>query len=184
MGCRFALMGAGGADEYDFPTVYFIGITDFSIHKESSQVMYRYSIREDSTGEQMTGRLQYIFLELPNSTKAMEPGASIVDKLCYALHNMQSFKEIPPEFKGEVFDLLFDSAEIANFTPSEKNKYENDMTTERDIRNQIRFAEKKGMEKGMEKERQAIARQMLADSFPAETVAKYTGLTTEALAKL
>ena len=43
-----------GADEYDFPTVYFIGITDFSIHKESSQVMYRYSIREDSTGEQMT----------------------------------------------------------------------------------------------------------------------------------
>lgn len=58
------------------------------------------------------------------------------------------------------------------------------MTTERDIRNQIRFAEKKGMEKGMERERQAIARQMLAERIPAETVAKCTGLSKEDIAAL
>lgn len=185
-----------GPEEYDFPTVYFIGLTNFSIHKGSDNVMYRYSIREDSTGEQMTPRLQYIFLELPNSTKAMAPGASVVDKLCYALHNMQSFKEIPSEFKGEIFNLLFDSAEIAKFTPSEKIKYENDMTTERDIHNQIRFAKKqgiqegmekgieKGIEKGAEQERLAIARQMLAKGYSPSDVAEITGLSPEALAKL
>ncbi|MBO4596096.1 MAG: Rpn family recombination-promoting nuclease/putative transposase [Bacteroidales bacterium] len=177
-----------GPEEYDFPTVYFIGLTNFSIHKGSDNVMYRYSIREDSTGEQMTPRLQYIFLELPNSTKAMAPGASVVDKLCYALHNMQSFKEIPSEFKGEIFNLLFDSAEIAKFTPSEKIKYENDMTTERDIHNQIRFAKKQGIqegiEKGAEQERLAIARQMLAKGYSPSDVAEITGLTPEALAKL
>ena len=169
-----------GADEYDFPTVYFIGISDFSIHKESKQVMYRYSIREEESHELMTSRLQYIFLELPNSTKALEPNASVIDKLCYALHNMQFFKEIPPEFNGEIFNLLFDSAEISNFTPDERIKYENDMTTERDIRNQIRFAEKQGAkEKATE-----IAKQMLAKGYPASDISEITGLSPEAVAAL
>ena len=110
----------------------------------------------------------------------MEPEASIVDKLCYALHNMQFLKEMPAGFNGEIFNLLFDSAEIPNFTPLERIKYENDMTTERDIRNQIRFAEKQGTkEKATE-----IAKQMLADSVPVETISKYTGLSPEAVAAL
>ena len=37
------------------------------------------------------------------------------------------------------------------FTPQEKIKYEYDMTTERDIRNQLAYAEEKGVEKGMER---------------------------------
>ena len=181
-----------GAEEYDFPTVYFIGLTDFSIHNGSDKVMYRYSIRENSSGEQMTNRLQYIFLELPNSTKAMDPKASVVDKLCYALHNMQFLKEVPAGFNGEIFNLLFDSAEIANFTPTEKIKYENDMTTERDIRNQIRFAKKEGLQEGMEQgiekgaEQKAaeIARQMLAEKLPIDLICRVTGLSAEALANL
>ena len=53
------------------------------------------------------------------------------------------------------------------------------MTTERDIRNQIRYAERKGMEKGMEKEAEQIARRMLADNEPIEKIVKYSGLTEE-----
>ena len=49
------------------------------------------------------------------------------------------------------------------------------MTTERDIRNQIRYAEKKGIEKGTEQ----IARRMLADNEPIEKIVKYSGLTEE-----
>ena len=46
---------------------------------------------------------------------------------------------------------MFEAANIATFTPEDKVKYEFNMTTERDIRNQIRYAERKGLEKGMEK---------------------------------
>ena len=53
------------------------------------------------------------------------------------------------------------------------------MTTERDIRNQIRYAEKKGMEKGMEKGVEKVAREMLRDNVPIETITKYSGLTEE-----
>ena len=61
------------------------------------------------------------------------------------------------------------------------------MTTERDIRNQIRFAEKKGREEGREEGRaegareKAIetARAFLKMGVPAETVAAGTGLTMD-----
>ena len=54
------------------------------------------------------------------------------------------------------------------------------MTTERDIRNQIRYAEKKG------KAEQAIemARRMLADKMPYEAIARYSGLTEEQIKAL
>ena len=53
--------------------------------------------------------------------------------------------------KEEIFKRLFKTAEIANFTPEERIKYENDMTTERDIQNYISYAREKGLEEGMEK---------------------------------
>ena len=49
---------------------------------------------------------------------------------------------------AEIFELLFSSAEIAKFAPEEKIKYENDMTTERDIRNQIAYGREKGRAEG------------------------------------
>ena len=108
----------------------------------------------------------------------------MVDKLCYALHNMQFFNEMPSGFNGEIFNLLFDSAEIAKFTPSEKIKYEKDMTTERDIRNQIRFAEKKGVKKGAEQKATDIARQMLKEQLPVDVIVRVTGLSEEVVAAL
>ena len=53
--------------------------------------------------------------------------------------------------EGDLYRLLFESAEIATFTPQEKIKYEYDMTTERDIKNQIASAKEIGIEEGMEK---------------------------------
>ena len=49
---------------------------------------------------------------------------------------------------------LFESAEIATFTPEERIKYKNDMTTERDRYNQLVFAEAKGREQGREEGRE------------------------------
>ena len=169
-----------GQDEYDFPTVYFIGITDFSIHMDTTQVLYRYRLREDHSNEVMTERVQYIFLELPNCKDEPRRDAPVVDKICWALHNMPSFEDRPGVLEEEIFRLLFESAEIATFTPEEKIKYEHDMTTERDIRNQIRFAEKTGAkQKAIE-----IARQMHAERIPIETIARCTGLSAEEISAL
>ena len=46
---------------------------------------------------------------------------------------------------------MFSSADLHNFAEEDRIKYQNDMTTERDIQNQIDFAMDKGREEGFEK---------------------------------
>ena len=182
--------------DYGFPPVYFVGFMDFSLHEGSDRVLYRYSLREKETGEEMTGSLQFVFLELTNCRKALTPEATLLDNFCYALHNMEHLTDRPEELKEEIFKRLFKTAEIATFTPEERIKYENDMTTERDIQNYISYAREKGleegMEKGMEKGREEgreegrveAAKNMLADEISIDLVAKYTGLSIEQVKQL
>ena len=168
-----------GDEEYEFPPVYFIGLVDFPLHDDPNRVLYRYSLYEDSGDELMTDSLHYIFLELPNCGKALTPEATILDNFCFSMHNMQFLEERPEDLRQEIFELLFDAANIATFAPEDKIKYEYAMTTERDIRNQIRYAERKGMEKGMEKEAEQIARRMLKEGDSVEKVMRITGLSAE-----
>ena len=135
-----------GESVYDFPAVYFIGILDFSIHKDTDRVLFRYDLRERESLEYMTDRIQYIFLELTNCRRALTPEATILENFCYALHNMENLPDRPAGLEAELFRLLFESAEIATFTPQEKIKLEYDMRTERDIKNQIAYAKKEGRE--------------------------------------
>ena len=174
--------------DYGFPPVYFVGFMDFSLHEGSDRVLYRYSLRENETGEEMTGSLQFVFLELTNCRKALTPEATLLDNFCYALHNMEHLTDRPEELKEEIFKRLFKTAEIATFTPEERIKYENDMTTERDIQNYISYAREKGleegMEKGMEKGLLEAARNMLAEGFSIDLVVKCTGLSIEQVKEL
>ena len=71
---------------------------------------------------------------------------------------------------------MFETADIAKFAPEDKTKYDYDMTTERDIRNQIRYAEKQT--------RIETAKMMLADKEPMEKIVKYSGLTEEQIKAL
>ena len=142
-----------GRDTYDFPAVYFIGLMDFSLHDGSDRVMFRYDLRERMSGEMMTDRIQYIFLELPNS-HAVTPESTVLEKFCYALHNLENLSGKPEGFEGELFRLLFETAEIATFTPQEKIRLENDMRTERDLRNQMAYARESGVEEGLARGRE------------------------------
>ena len=182
-----------GETDYDFPTVYFIGLMDFSLHKGSERVDFRYTLRENRSGEIMTPRIQYVFLELPNALeRALTPAASVMDNICWAFHEMEHLTERPAELKQEIFKLLFDSAEIATFTPEERAKYQLDMTTERDIHNQIEYAKETGREEGREQGREEGAREKALETaraflklgIPAETISAGTGLSLEVVQSL
>ena len=123
------------------------------MEKNSDRVQFRYDLRERETRELMTDRIQYIFLELPNCRRALTPEASILDNFRYALHNMERLPEKPLGFDSELLQLLFDSAEIANFTPQERTKYDLDMRTERDFKNQLFYAREEGKKEGREEGR-------------------------------
>ena len=86
------------------------------------------------------------------------------------------------------FSLLFESAEITNFAPEEKSKYEKDMTTERDIRNYISYARLEGREEGRA-EGEAVSKREIAKAFLEKgidkaIIASCTGLSEDEIEKL
>lgn len=107
----------------------------------------------------------------------------------------RNFTSGPKELKGEIFDLLFNSAEINKFAPKERSEYIQDMTTERDRANQLATAEEKGHAKGLAEGRaegkaeglaegeanamRELAQSMLADGLDAPFVSKHTHLPLE-----
>ena len=86
--------------------------------------------------------------------------------------------------KDEIIKLLFDYAKIANFAAEERVKYINDMTTKRDIENQIEYAAEKGEERGRTETLLETARNFKHLGVPAETICKATGLSAEKVAAL
>lgn len=169
-----------GRTDWAFSPIYFIGIMNFSFHKNSDEVLFRYNLKERTSGEPMTDRIEYLFLEIPNCTKALTPEATQLDKICYVFKHISEWDERPEGFEGEFFDLLFKSLEIANFAEDEKSEYLKDMTTERDLANQMRTAENKGRADALYKTAQA----MLQDGMPVEAVIKYTGLPVQEIRDL
>ena len=167
-----------GSDAYGFKPVYFIGVMRFTLHPSDERFLYNYSLRDDNTGSLMTDDLHYVFLEV---TKCKDhKNASLVEKIGYALAHMGSFEKRPEGFAGEFFDLLFSSADLATFAPEEKTKYENNMTTERDIRNQIAYAR----EEGKEEERLAMAKKFKSLGTPVSVISEATGLSEEVINNL
>ena len=177
-----------GAEDWHFAPIYFIGILNFSLHKDTDQVLFRYRLREDNTGDVMTDRVQYLFLEVPNCSKALTEDAQVLDNLCYALGNISALEDKPAALKGELFDLLFNSAEIRNFAPRERNEYLTDMDTIRDRINQLAYARKEGMKEGM-KEGKAqglaeVAKALCEKGVAMDIIVSVTGLSEEQIRAL
>ena len=124
--------------------------------------------------------MKYIFLELPNSVMLWErPEATVLDKFCYALFMLPELDRKPEGLEEEIFRILFESAEIATFTPQERIKYIHDMTTERDIRNQLAYARKEGREEGREEGRATTARKLAELGVDPAIIEKATGVKVE-----
>ena len=94
--------------------------------------------------------------------------------------------------QGEIFDLLFNSAEINKFAPKERSEYIKQMITIRDIVNQMATAEEKGeargrangLAEGRAEARQETAAALLKMGMDAKTVSEATRLSTEEILSL
>ncbi len=145
---------------YSMSPVYMVSIMDFElIHDvrniEGNEIsgtdkrIFRYSLREDNTGELMTDRLKFVFIEIGNFSKEAEELVTGTDKWMYVLKNLARLTDRPAGLQERIFIKLFEAAEIAAFSPEERKQYEHDMMTENDYRNTIEFAKNKAREEGM-----------------------------------
>lgn len=149
-------------------------------------------------------KLTFLYLEMPKFSKKEDELKTMYDKWLFVLHNLSRLMKRPAALQERIFTRLFEQAEIALYTPEERQDYEDSLKVYRDMKNVLDTAELKGMKKGMKKglekgrkeglkkgieqgsfeERRKNARAMKDLGLPLETIAKVTGMTAEDIEKI
>ena len=173
---------------YRLKAVYTIGILNFTFDdKDPDYFHHEVKLMDTRTKEVFYDKLTFIYLEMPKFTKTEDQLVTMFDKWLYAIRHLATLLNRPKALYEKVFEQLFTAAEIAKFNPEELMEYEDSLKALRDWYSVLSTAENKGFAQGKEEGRKegeknkalAIARQMLADGMPAESVARYTNLTVE-----
>jgi predicted transposase/invertase (TIGR01784 family) len=148
--------------------------------------------------------LHMAFVRLPRFNKTEAACRSNRDKLLYVIKNAPQMKKRPKNFTGEIFDELFELAEIAKFTEEERLAYEARMKQIHSHQAMLDCAKNKGvregeargkaegiregMTQGLAKGKLSaileMAKAMLADQKPLSEIMRYTGLKRHQLATL
>ena len=84
------------------------------------------------------------------------------------------------KLRERVFEKLFETAEIARFTPDQVRFYEDNLKYYRDLKNSLDTAREEGILEGIEK----VAIEMLLEKEPIEKIIRFTGLSLEQIEKL
>lgn len=178
--------------DYRLDPVIVVAILNFSFdHNEDwPQERYHssYRLREDCTGEVMTENLRFVFMELGRFRKKVWELESVYDKWMFALKHIHELAEKPAVFHEAEFERLFLLAKIGNFTAEEYKHYITSLKHMSDYYNiidtAVEAAEKRGVEKGLEKGKREIANRLMSMGMSDADIIVATGLSTEELNEL
>lgn len=104
-----------------------------------------------------------------------EPNKELVthfDKWLYVFTHLSQLQNRPQKLQERVFAKLFEAAEIAKFSPKEREAYEESLKYYRDIKNVVDASFNDGIEKGIEK----TAKKMKEAGIDIDQIIEITGL--------
>lgn len=186
-----------GEWNFKLSAVYTIGILDFVFDDEDSEtrkdVIHRVQLK-DHKNQVFYDKLTFIYLTLPNFTKAEDELKTLQDKWFFLFRHLHELDDIPPRLREQVFLSLFEKASIARFEPEERQAYESSLKYYRDLKNVIDTARDEGLEEGeqigyqkgleqAQKEAESQTRQsvekMLDSGLSVEAIARFLSLSVE-----
>lgn len=148
--------------------------------KEPNKFRYEIKLTDTDTKEVFYNKLTFIYLEMPKFNKTIDELETRFDKWLFVLRNLNKLDRVPDNLREHIFDKLFEIAEIAKFTPSQIQSYEDSLKYYRDLKNSLDTAKEEGEIAGVEK----VAKAMLKENESIERIIKYTGLTKEQIDKI
>ena len=171
--------------DYKLEPVYSVGILDFIFddHKEEKELLHVVELK-NQRGEVFYDKLKFVYLELPKFKKKEEELDTHFDKWMYVFTHLSQLQDRPKKLQDRIFTKLFEAAEIAKFSPKEREAYEESLKYYRDIKNVVDTSRAEGLQEGIEQRNEEIARQMKTEGFTKEQIIKITGLTEEDIEKL
>lgn len=191
--------GKKGIWDFKLKGVYTIGILDFVFpNHEYPQDSLRHEVKLVDVDDKHVfyDKLTFLYLEMPKFTKKEDELETMFDKWLFVLHNLSRLMKHPAALQERIFKRLFEQAEIARYTPEERQDYEDSLKAYRDMKNVLDTAELRGLEKGRKEgrkegieqgtfeERRKNAKAMKALGLPLETIVKVTGMSADDIDKL
>ena len=195
--------GKKGIWDFKLKGVYTIGILDFVFpNHEYPQDSLRHEVKLVDVDDKHVfyDKLTFLYLEMPKFNKKEEELKTMFDKWLFVLHNLSRLMKRPAALQERIFTRLFEQAEIARYTPEERQDYEDSLKVYRDMKNVLDTAELRGLEKGRKEgrregrkegieqgtfeERRKNAKAMKALGLPLETIVKVTGMSADDIDKL
>ena len=172
--------GQRGSDwDFNLKSVYTVGILNFVFpDNEYDDECYHHEVKLMDTADKHVffDKLTFVYLEMPKFNKTEDQLETMFDKWLFVLRNLSRLLERPASLQERVFEKLFKQAEIAKFTPEERQDYEESVKVYRDLKNSLDTAEwKKAVN---------IAKNFKAMGLSNEQIAKGTGLTIEEIEAL
>jgi len=171
---------------YELKAVYTVAILDFVFDEDKQDTAkFRYDIKltDIETKAVFYDKLTFIYLEMPKFNKTVEELETRFDKWLYVIRNLNRLDKVPDKLRERVFEKLFETAEIARFTPDQVRSYEDSLKYYRDMKNSLDTAREEGVIEGREAGREQreieIAKELLKNGVSVEVISNATGLTRE-----
>jgi predicted transposase/invertase (TIGR01784 family) len=177
-----------GKWNYQLKAVYFVGILDFVFdeNKDDEQVFHHeVKLIDTATNKVFYDKLTFIYLEMPKFNKTENELTTHFDKWLYVLKSLPKFQQRPEILKEQIFNKLFQVAELSKFTPVEVRGYEESLKIYRDNINVIDTAKAEGIKEGkaegikegMEKGKLEVAQSLFKMGIPLSQITEATALS-------
>jgi predicted transposase/invertase (TIGR01784 family) len=201
----FAIQNQGKKGIWDFNLkgVYTVGILDFVFpDNEYPEDGMRHEIQLMDVEDKHVfyNKLTFLYLEMPKFKKTEDELVTMYDKWLFVLHNLSRLMKRPAALQERIFTRLFEQAEIAHYSPKERQDYEDSLKVYRDLKNVLDTAELKGLKRGLSQGREEglsqgreegrkeglmnVAKSLKTMGMTVEQIIKATGLTEEEILKL
>ena len=136
---------------FELAPVYTVGVLDF-VFDESDPSYYHHEVKlmDIKSKKVVYDKLTFVYLEMPKFNKPITECTTFLDKWMFVLKNLVTLLHRPAELQERVFRKLFETAEVARFTPAQREAYEESLKIYRDLTNVVDTAHEMGVEEGRE----------------------------------
>ena len=192
---------------YHLDDVYTVGVLNFVFPNgeyPSDSFCHEIKLTDVEDNHVFYDKLTFLYLEMPKFTKTEDELETMFDKWMFVLHNLGRLLDRPKALQDRVFQKLFEQAEIARYSESERWQYFESqqeywdnysiMTTALNKGRAEGKAEglaegraegrAEGLAEGRAEEKLENARNLKANGVPVELIAKSLGLAEEEVEKL
>ena len=184
---------------YHLEDVYTVGILNFTFPEgeyPSDSFIHEIKLKDVEDNHVFYDKLTFVYLEMPKFSKREDELETMFDKWMFALTNLTQLLERPKALQERIFTRLFEQAEVARFTPVERNEYVASKKEYWDNYSIVTTAMKKGLSKGLAQGLakglaqgraegiRATARNLKQMGLSADDIVKATGLTADEIERL